>query len=402
MSDNILNILNSAAYEDDAIVRLEYHTHLPYTSTTFNNNDEIRIPINQQDVFTLPCESYLHIKLEYKNVAGVYDPTHKLISNCAAFLFDEIRYEISGTEVDRVKNVGITTTLKNLLTIKPHNTKSLENASWSENLINVIEPKSEEISFCIPLKMLLGFAEDYKRILLNVKQELVLIRSSNDANLVYLPSTVANCSLKLKYISWRIPYVHVSDEKKFELFKLVERDQVISVPFRKWELFEIPSAPQAKQHTWTVKTSSQSEKPRYVIVGFQTNRKNSAYRSSSHFDLTSLRNIKLYLNSEYYPYDNLNGNTEILHEYYTRFQSSYYYGSNDEPMINRSNFLEYTPLYVIDCSKQNESLKNGSIDVRLDIETTVDIPDKTSIYCLIIYDTIIQYTPLSGTVRKSF
>ena len=402
MNDNILNILNGAVYEDGSITRLEYHTHLPYTSTTYNNNDEIRIPINQQDVFTLPCESYLHIKLEYANAAGAHDPAHKLISNCAAFLFDEIRYEISGTEVDRVKNVGITSTIKNLLTIKPHNTKSLINASWSENLIDLIEPISKDISFCVPLKMLLGFAEDYKRILLNVKQELVLIRSSSDFNAIYLPNTVTNCTFKIKHISWRIPYVHVSDEKKFQLFKLIERDEKICIPFRKMELFESPSAPRAKQHSWTVKTSSQSEKPRYVIVGFQTDRKNSPHKNSSHFDLVSIRNIKLYLNSEYYPYDNLNGNTEILHEYYTRFQSSYYYGSNDEPMLNRSDFLQYTPLYVIDCSKQNESLKTGSIDVRLDIETSADIPDKTAIYCLIIYDTIIQYTPLSGTVRKSF
>ena len=36
--------------------------------------------------------------------------------------------------------------------------------------------------FCvsITLKMLLGFFEDYKKIILNMKQELVLIRASND------------------------------------------------------------------------------------------------------------------------------------------------------------------------------------------------------------------------------
>ena len=59
-------------YTDDSIVGLAYHTHLPYTSTTYNSNDEIRIPINQQDVYTLPCESYLHIKLEYTNSNGIY------------------------------------------------------------------------------------------------------------------------------------------------------------------------------------------------------------------------------------------------------------------------------------------------------------------------------------------
>lgn len=87
----------------------------------------------------------------------------------------------------------------------------------------------------------------------------------------------------------------------------------------------------------------------------------------------------------------------ISHDYYKRFKSSYYYGSNDEPMINYSNFMTYTLLCVIDCSKQNTSL---TIDVRLEIETLTDIADKTKIYWFIIYDSIMQYTPLFSVVRN--
>lgn len=401
MSSSILNILNNPVYEDDAIVRLKYQTHHPYTSSTYNNNDEIRIPINQQDVFTFPHDSYLYILLEYTNNLGVFDQTYKLVSNAVAFLFDEIRYEICGSEIDRIKNVGITTTMKNLLTIKPYEVNTLENAAWNENLYGALSPSEKDLLFCIPLKMLFGFVEDYKRILLNIKQELVLIRASTDSNAVVLPESVTGCKFTIKQISWIMPYVYVNDEKKYDFFKIIERDEPILIPFRKWELYEYPSTPQAKQHTWTVKTSSQAEKPRYVIVGFQSDRKNNIHKNSANFDSVSLRNIKLYLNSEYYPYDNLNGQLLLLHEFYRRFQSSYYYGSKDAPMMNRENFITHTPLFVIDCSKQNESLKTGSIDVRLEIETSQNIPEKTAIYCLIIYDTIIQYTPLSGSVRKS-
>lgn len=109
--------------------------------------------------------------------------------------------------------------------------------------------------------------------------------------------------------------------------------------------------------------------------------------------LYGIRIFKLYLNWEYYPYDNFNGELELLHEYYIRFQLSYYFGSNNEPMINRADFIAYIPLGVIDCSKQNESLKTGSIDVRVETVTSLNIPDKTAIYCLIIYDTIMHYTP---------
>ena len=148
MSSSILNILNNPVYEDDAIVRLKYQTHHPYTSSTYNNNDEIRIPINQQDVFTFPHDSYLYILLEYTNNLGVFDQTYKLVSNAVALLFDEVRYEICGSEIDRIKNVGITTTMKNLLTIKPYEVNTLENAAWNENLYGALSP-SEKISYSV-------------------------------------------------------------------------------------------------------------------------------------------------------------------------------------------------------------------------------------------------------------
>ena len=47
---------------DDRIVKLETHTYNPYVNTTFGYSDEIRIPIQQQDLYTLPCESFLYVE----------------------------------------------------------------------------------------------------------------------------------------------------------------------------------------------------------------------------------------------------------------------------------------------------------------------------------------------------
>ena len=63
--------------------------------------------------------------------------------------------------------------------------------------------------------------------------------------------------------------------------------------------------------------------------------------------------------------------------------------------------MTYAPLCVIDCSKQNDNLKTGSVDVRLEIETTDNIPAQTAAYCLLIFDNVIQYSPLYGNVIKS-
>lgn len=49
MSDQILNLKNVGVF-DDSITNVQHHIYNPFT-TTFNNNDEIRIAIQQQDLY---------------------------------------------------------------------------------------------------------------------------------------------------------------------------------------------------------------------------------------------------------------------------------------------------------------------------------------------------------------
>lgn len=317
-----------------------------------------------------------------------------------AFLFDEIRYEISNIEIDRVKNVGITTSIKNLLSAKPNDINWMENACWNLPSTEAFAARSR-FSFCIPLRLLLGFAEDYQKVLLNVKQELVLLRSATDKNAVLQANDKQHeFKINIDKIIWKMPYVQVEDEIKLSLMKMVEKDQPIMIPFRRWQLYEYPSLPSSKFQTWTVKTSSMLEKPRYVIFGFQTARKDTVSKSASQFDLCSLENVKLYLNSKYHPYDNINGNHALLYELFSNFQASYYSGSENHPVLKKDVFIGKTPLFVVDCSKQLETLKAGSLDIRIEFQTKDDINSNTSAYCLILSDAIVQYTPLTGIVKK--
>ena len=104
--------------------------------------------------------------------------------------------------------------------------------------------------------------------------------------------------------------------------------------------------PIPSNHVWTVKTSTQLEKPRFVILGFQPNRKNC-----------KVTYVKLFLNNQSYPYGNLNLDFNekqyaLLYEMYTNFQANYY-GREPQAYLSKSDFSEFAPLIVIDCSKQN-------------------------------------------------
>lgn len=403
---NILNV-GEQVYVDNSITSYEYHTYQPYSNTSLGHNDEIRIPIQGQDLITLPSQSFLVLEGKLSNEKGETSPVLKFVNNGLFSLFDEIRYELGGTVIERNRNPIITSTLKGYTSFSPSESVRFENAGWllPTKTENPIIDEKGEFNVWIPLSMLLGFAEDFKKIIINIRQELILIRSSSDLNAITSGNITENPKIVLKRIQWRVPHIALSDVEKLKLYNQIENRADLNIPFRCWELHEMPQVPQTDRHSWTIKSSNQLEKPRYVLFAFQTDRKNNAQMNASHFDHCNLSNIRLFLNSEVYPYDNLNVNYEnnqkaILYEMFAKFQQSYYYKHISEPCLTPVQYFKIAPIVTIDCSHQNEVLRSGSaVDVRVEIETSKAIPAKTSAYCLILHDRLIKYNPLTGLVK---
>lgn len=398
---NILHITDQS-YFDNSIESYEVHTYNPYNNS-FRENDEIRIPVHQQDIYILPCASFIYIEGFARLTDKDHKPSNKPVrftNNPFMFLFNDVRYEINGIEIDRVKSAGICTTMKSYVSMNTGENKVAAMWGWG---LDGCSSKDGFFSVMIPLNKILGFAEDYKKIIINCKHELILNRSNSDLNSVAIDDT-DNIQIDIQRVQWRVPHVKVCDRERLALLKILEKDRAIQVAFRNWDLYEYPILPQTSKHSWSVKTTSQLEKPRYVIVGLQTNRRNRKNRNCSLFDHCNLTNVTLFLNSQYYPYESLNlkfneNKYSILYEMYTKFRQSYYNLPSD-PLLDINSFKGKAPLFVIDCSRQNETLKTGPVDVRLEIETLEDIPDNTTAYCLIINDRLLEYKPLSNLVRK--
>lgn len=401
---NLLDVL-SVPTCDNTVEGIEFHSYKPYV-TSFNRNDEIRIPINQQDLYILPSASTLYLegtvivrKKESKDVAASVE----FINNALLYLFQDIRYELNGVEIDKIKNAGVTTTIKSLISMNESESKMSH--AWGWNVDGIKNINGGSFSASIPLCNILGFAEDFKKVVINSRHELILLRSNTNLNAVKLNTGDIVEDVQINKIVWRVPHVKVSDKEKISLLKLLEKDRPLQMIFRNWDLYEYPALPKTTKHTWSIKTSSQIDKPRYIVIGLQTNRKNNASSDMSQFDHCYLRDVKVYLNSTYFPYENLNVNFAtnrfaLLYEQYARFQQSYY-GRRAEPLLSEKQFRDLAPLFIIDCSRQADNLKTGPVvDVRVEIESDSDIPDQTSAYCLILNDCIIEYKPLSNTVRK--
>jgi len=67
-------------------------------------------------------------------------------------MFDEIRYELNGVEIDRNRNVGITS-MKNYVSLTYNKALIMRNARW--DIISTI-PEGY-FNFCVPLNTLLSF-----------------------------------------------------------------------------------------------------------------------------------------------------------------------------------------------------------------------------------------------------
>ncbi|XP_073986120.1 uncharacterized protein [Rhodnius prolixus] len=404
--EEILNVGDAVTFEE-RITNYEYHTHQPYTQS-LNNSDEIIIAIQQQDIYTVPSKSYLHIQgqlIREGATETTVDQDMRLVRNGVLFLFDEIKYRLNGVLVDQVRNPGITSILKGYVSFNKDKITSLEMAGYMPpHELSKINDEDGNFDVCIPLDTVMGFFEDYNKIILQGKQELILHRSRSDTDAVIVSKDEENAKVTLKSVQWRIPHVKVSDEQRLHFLNFVNKGKTIHMAFRAWDLIEYPHLPLTKDHAWALKTSTNLEKPRYVIFALQNNRKANKKMDPSLFDNANITNIKLHLNSETYPYDDLNidfskNYYSILYFMYQNFQHSYY-GKKNEPLMSKEQFKAYAPIIVIDCSRQSEIIKSSSVDIRIEMEASENFNANTNAYALILHDALVEYNPLSGLVRR--
>ncbi|KAJ8913307.1 hypothetical protein NQ315_010975 [Exocentrus adspersus] len=376
---DILNITQPPLV-DNSIIDLEYHNYQPFVTSTFEYNDEIRIPIQELDAYTLPCESILYLEGSLTTDDGKTPTKLKLINNAFAYIFREVRYELNGVVVDSTRNVGLTSTLKGYLSYNENESVKLQNAGWFPK--TKVLPFTNEFNVCIPLKMLMGFFEDYKKIILNMKKELVLIRNSDDLDAVTATDETEKPKINIEKLYWRVPHVSVAIAQQLQLTKILDKNVEILLPFRSWELVEYSSMPETTRHTWPVKTTTKLETPRHIVVAFQTDKKSKNFLKLGEI---SLQRIFLDFNNEKYA---------TLYEMFSNFRASYYESGN-EPIFNPTEFKDISPVAHIDCSRQKETVQQGSVVLRIELETAKNTPKDTTAYCLILYDRVFRYSPLT-------
>ncbi|XP_065650746.1 uncharacterized protein LOC136078857 [Hydra vulgaris] len=346
---------------DNGTERYEEHIYEPINGTNLNSPGEIRIKINEQDLLALPSKAYLLFEghlVKADGTAYANADAVALTNNGIMHLFNRITYELSNKEIEAVYYPGQATTmlgtpnysndfqlaqgLNQLLYKDAISTAVLADSTGfaTRQAYLIQKPTTKEtFSFCVPLRHIFGFCDDYDKVIYGLKHTITLVRQSDDNAIFRLAGAAAG-----KVILNRI--------------QLLMPNLIPSVTLFNWEL---PS------HT-------PPENPRYVIVGFQTNRANGDQTvNASIFDHCDLKNMFIMVNNTRYPtedYDLFTFPNQKISRIYreaSMFKEKFY-GMTElitNSNISPSDYKDLYPIFVFDISKQSETLKSSSIQVQI-------------------------------------
>lgn len=239
LGNNILNI-GASADRDDSIVKKEYFTYSPYT-TFLGESEEIRITIQKHEACLLPSDSYLYMKV--KVTTRDYDETTeskvKFVKNFPSFLFSDARYELNGVEIDRIRNVGLTSTMKLLTASSQSNTHGYYQLNKAYEGKTAQNKKEECYDLMVPLSIWFGFCDDFQKVIVNSRHELILNRARNSVNCFYDGAVAASATAKVPEVTaelvkleWKMPYITLSDKMKMNMNHLLSKENLLRIyPF---------------------------------------------------------------------------------------------------------------------------------------------------------------------------
>ena len=420
---------------DDSIYEYEYKEYNPITGTDLNRGS-IVITIESQDIYTHPAESFLNIEgqlIKNDDTNYLLNDEITLINNGIMYLFSDVRYHLASHEIEVLQNPGHASAMLGMLKYPDDFNKSQGlNQGWAPDsgtggpidqnigfkirqnyIINMPEGNNNKgtFSFKIPLKHFLGFCEDYKKVLYGMQQRLTLTRTGNNNAILKGNAAAGGAAddgkIRIDKISWFMPHVIPSDAYRLQLDKIIERKEKIPVGYRMLQCDNIPVPAQIGTFTWRLGVKSSPDIPRFIIIGFQTDKNNNQTTNPAIFDHCSVRNIYVTLNAKRYPdidYENdfrINKFSRIYGDA-AIFRKKFY--NMDELIsnsgINPENYKTLFPLFVFDVTKQSEKLKTSVSDIHIKASFnrtpgvgggTANPPNNTIAYAVIISDRLFHF-----------
>ena len=423
---------NEQLEEDDSVINDELYSYYPESGTQLNNSGNITIRVNNTDNFYLPSESSLEFEGQIQTTSGAAFGSGALITFVnygLLHLFDLVKYTLNGTPIETVFNPGVVATMMGLATF-PGDFKQGQIEGYVPDTLGGAPPTAATIvnnkgyvarkkfffssdplgyfRLRIPLKRFFGFAEDYHKVLYGFGNSLVLTRSSSDDNALTRPKWAdesqkaeneqPNGKVFLKQVSWRLPRVSPNEVASYELMQQIKNHVVLNCGFRMRQHQSCNVEPTVTDWTWRIGVRSSPEKPRYILLSFQTDRQDNQGRVNTVFDHCDLASAHVLLNNDRYPLNDFETDFKKnvyagLYGNFLNFRKAYY---GVDPMISGTQvdaeeYKDCFPIFAFDVSKQSERLKTGVTDITVRCRFNTAVPAKTIVHAVIISDRKLKF-----------
>ena len=202
--------------------------------------------------------------------------------------------------------------------------------------------------------------------------------------------------VNLTKMSLFMPHVTPSVAASNTLYKVIESKVDVPFSFRSRQCDTI-AVPVSNTFSWRLSARSSSERPRYVIVGFQTNKDGDQDKNPAVFNHCKLKNMFVTLNSERYPavdYDLDFPNNKYSRAFRdaAKFDNRLYGVSEiiAQPNLTALNYKHICPLFVFDVSKQAERLKSTVLDKQIKATFASNVDAGTIAYAVVISDKLLR------------
>jgi hypothetical protein len=445
VTNDILDLLEEPKF-DNSLESYQYVTYEPSSQNNLNNRSTpIAIDINADDKYSHPSASYLYIKGQLLRADNqqvfAADSEITLVNNAIMYLFSNITYEVGGKTMESINCPGQATSLIGYLSYPEDfnsgeglmlcwskdtsehassikyaqmpdgaNRRPTENPQFNQgfttrrNILMDSNPRGS-FSFIIPFNHMFGFS-DYNKVLYNVKQTLKMTRCSDDRLAIHKAAGVQNGIIQLSELSWRIPEVEVEPKTLSEVTKYIVDKKSFPIHFsgRYCESLEVHAG--SRQLSWRVSVTSGIEKPRWIFIGFQTDRNMTQEQNPSVFDNVNLETCYVTLNSKQYPMNEVKSNFAIndysrLYEMMSSFKREHYGFNNliGGTQINMFDFKKLFPILVLDVRKQKDKLKSGVVDMQLKFFFSEAVPANTIAYAVILSDRLFKLQSDGGNLK---
>ena len=420
--------IDEESQTDDSIQSYKRFPFQPISGTDFNNANPIVIRVQNSDNYFRPCDSELEFEGQVvKATGGTYkkaEAIFTLINNGLMHLFDNIKYELSGQEIDSVYHPGQAISMYKLLTKNqayvdgsglsscwvPDDSKgeaAKENTGWEERrkflfLNNRPAGAAEDdgsgyFRFSIRLEDIFGFATDYLRVMYGFTHTLTLIRNLNYKDAFFGAAGTVEGKVVFSKVSWIMPIIEPSQVAGYELVKMINDQQTLSIDFRVRQCITTMVST-IDTFTWRLGVRTSPEKPRYLVLGFQSARENSLEKNLGLFDHCQLKNTYVLLNNHRYPavdyhIDFKKNQYNCLYREFYQFLEKYHgiNASVTQTSVDPVAFKHLYPLIVFDVSRQSERISSAIVDITIQCNFHANVPADTKAYCLMISDRRLKF-----------